>query len=124
MQASLQVLGVSYEDLGIGVAKVLEFPGAARPEHAPHRGRAGQAAPTNDGEKLRALSSLSAGIVDAMREATEQGPRGKTGQADRHDTARRSASPRRRSRRSIKESRAELARDAVVLNLKTDDSAF
>ena len=121
-QASFQVLGVSFEELGIGIAKTWNFP--PRLIQSMRQVRDDRVAkPANDEEKLRALSGFSAGACDAMRESSDAGRAeklnklvGKFGEGLGINAQVLAT--------TIKESTAELARDAAVLNLKVKDSAF
>jgi HD-like signal output (HDOD) protein len=66
-QAAVQVLGISFEELGLGVAKAWHFP--ARLTGTLRRvsdGKAGK--PQNDEQKLRLLAELTTSMTDSMRE--------------------------------------------------------
>jgi serine/threonine protein kinase len=66
-QAAVQVLGVTYEELGTGVARAWHFPerltGSMRqlPADKPYR-------PRTDEQRLRSLAALSTGMTRALRE--------------------------------------------------------
>ncbi|HYH43316.1 MAG TPA: HDOD domain-containing protein [Burkholderiales bacterium] len=121
-QASVQVLGVSFDDLGIGVAKAWNFP-SRLVQSMRHIKEATIERPQNEDEKLRALAELSAGVCDAMRngdleqrEKTISGLVLKFGDALGVSALSLSA--------TIKQSAAELAKEAIALNLKNENSAF
>jgi len=121
-QASFTVLGVSFEDLGIGVARAWNFP-ARVVQSMRHIGEDRVRRPSNEDEKLRALADLSTGVCDAMRDTDDEQRAqklealvGKFGDAlniESHVLA-----------LSIQKSAAELARDPIVLGLKTHESVF
>jgi serine/threonine protein kinase len=66
-QAAVQVLGISFEELGLGVAKAWHFParitGTLRRVKEAKPGK-----PQNDEQKLRLLSELTTSVTDSMRE--------------------------------------------------------
>ncbi|HEX2270676.1 MAG TPA: HDOD domain-containing protein, partial [Pyrinomonadaceae bacterium] len=122
MQASLQVLGLSFEDLGVGVAKAWNFP-VRVVQSMRHVTEKKAKRPVNEEEKLRAVADFATGVCDAMREADEQKREQKLrdltvkfGEALSVNTQLLAS--------SIKHSAEELARDAVVLNLDIEGSAF
>ncbi|MGZ8263193.1 MAG: protein kinase domain-containing protein [Burkholderiales bacterium] len=122
MQASLQVLGVAFEDLGMGVAKVWNFP-QRLVQSMRHIKDDKVERPETEDAKLRVLASLSAQVCDAMRDLDEHAREDKLKElvlkygAGLGMNANLLAS-------SIKECAAELAKDAVTLNLKAKGSAF
>ncbi len=121
-QASLQVLGVSYEALGIGVAKVWNFP--ARLVQSMRQIREERVSrPETEDEKLRAVAGLSANVCDAMREANPTEREKRLGELARKYSDALGVSAQLMST-SIKQSAAALAKEAIALNIKTDGSAF
>ena len=121
-QASLQVLGVSYEALGIGVAKVWNFP-ARLVQSMQHIKEDRVSRPETEDEKLRAVAGLSANVCDAMREANPTEREKRLGELARKYGDALGVSAQLMST-SIKQSAAALAKEAIALNIKTDGSAF
>ena len=122
MQASLTVLGVSYEELGIGVAKEWNFP-ARVIQSMQHIRDDRVKRPRNDDEKLRAIADLCAGVSDVMSERDE-GARAvaletlvcRFGPALDVDS--------RALADCIQQAVAELANDPVVAGLRNDEGVF
>lgn len=121
-QASLQVLGVSYEALGIGVAKVWNFP-ARLVQSMRHIKEDRVQQPGTEEEKLRAVAGLSANVCDAMREGNALEREKRLGELARQYGDALGVSAQLMST-SIKQSAAALAKEAIALNIKTDGSAF
>ncbi len=122
MQASIQVLGVSFEDLGIGVAKSWNFPPRLI-QSMRHMKEERIRRPKTEDEKLRALADFSANVCDAMRDIDDRRRDeklerliAKFGDALNVDSRLLGA--------SIKQASAELSRDAIVLDLNIQGSAF
>lgn len=122
MQASLTVLGVSYEELGIGVAKAWNFP-ARVIQSMQHIREDRVKRPRNDDEKLRTIADLCAGVSDVMSEGDESARAvaletlvcrfGAALDVDSHALA-----------SCIQQAVTELANDPVVLGLKSDEGTF
>jgi eukaryotic-like serine/threonine-protein kinase len=77
-QAAAQVLGISFEELGLGVARAWNFPERLT---STLRRVGGERArkPQNDEEKLRLLSELASGITDAVRAPDAGQPQARLG---------------------------------------------
>ncbi len=122
MQASIQVLGVSFEDLGIGVAKVWNFPPRLIQSMRHIQEDEVVRVETEDG-KLRALAHFSSRVCDSMRELDEQ-----KCEEGIKDLVQRFEGTLGINRNvlasSIKQSSEELVKNAVTLNLNTKGSAF
>lgn len=73
-QAAAQVLGISYEELGVGVARVWHFPerlsATLRRVNEDKLRR-----PQNDEQRLRGVAELATSITDAVREAADPAKR-------------------------------------------------
>jgi eukaryotic-like serine/threonine-protein kinase len=122
MQASIQVLGVSFEDLGIGVARVWNFPPRLIQSMRHIQEDEVVRIETEDG-KLRALAHFSSCVCDSMRELDEQTCEEKIKNlVQRFDGT--LGINRTILASSIKHSSEELAKNAVTLNLNTKGSAF
>jgi len=120
--AATQVLGLSFDDLGIGIARSWNFPekliGSMRTiEEAKVR------KPPNETERLRALSELSTQIVGVIRDTPPEDRANQLkslvgrfgeglGVTDQH------------LKGAVQSAVKEIARDAAVLNLKTANSPF
>src|SRR5688572_1379782 len=122
MQASIQVLGVSFEDLGVGVAKSWNFPPRLI-QSMRHMKEERIRRPKTEDEKLRALADFSANVCDAMRDIDDRRRDeklerliAKFGDGLNVDSRLLGA--------SIKQASAELSRDAIVLDLNIQGSAF
>ena len=122
MPASVQVLGVSFEDLGIGVAKVWNFPPRIV-QSMRHIDEDNFERPDTEEAKLRALANLSTRVCDSMRELDEQTREEKLKDVVRKFDGAFGINPKLLVS-SIKHSAAELAKDAVTLNLRTTGSVF
>jgi HD-like signal output (HDOD) protein len=122
MQASIQVLGVSFEDLGIGVAKVWNFPPRLI-QSMRHIGEDEVVRTDSDEAKLRALAHFSAGVCDSMRELDEQTREDRIKELVRRFDGTLGISTNVLTS-SIKQCSEELAKDAVTLNLNAKGSAF
>jgi serine/threonine protein kinase len=122
MQASIQVLGVSFEDLGIGVAKVWNFPPRLI-QSMRHIGEDEVVRADSEEGKLRALAHFSSGVCDSMRELDERTCEGKIKElVQRFDGTLGVGTKLLAS--SIKQCSEELAKDAVTLNLSARGTAF
>ena len=120
--AATQVLGLSFDDLGIGIARSWNFPekliGSMRTiEEAKVR------KPANETERLRALSELSTQIVGVIRDTAPEDRANQLkslvgrfgdglGVTDQH------------LKGAVQSAVKEIARDSAVLNLKTANSPF
>jgi serine/threonine protein kinase len=122
MQASIQVLGVSFEDLGIGVAKVWNFP--PRLIQSMRHIREDEVVRIDSEEaKLRALAHFSARVSDSMRELDERTREDRIKElVQRFDGTLGINTNILAS--SIKHCSEELAKDAVTLNLNAKGSVF
>jgi serine/threonine protein kinase len=122
MQASVQVLGVSFEELGIGVARVWNFP-PRLVQSMRHIGEDEVVRADTDDAKLRALAHFSAGVCDSMRELDQEACEERIKQlVQRFDGS--LDIDRKVLASSIKHCSEELAKDAVTLNLNVKGSAF
>jgi serine/threonine protein kinase len=122
MQASVQVLGVSFEELGIGVAKVWNFP-ARLIQSMRHFKEDEVVRAETDEAKLRALANFSARVCDSMRELDEQTCEAKIKEIVRKFDGTLGIGTKLLAS-SIKQCSEELAKDAVTLNMNVKGSAF
>jgi serine/threonine protein kinase len=122
MQASIQVLGVSFEDLGIGVAKVWNFPPRLI-QSMRHIGEDEVVRADTEEGKLRALAHFSAGVCDSMRELDEQTCEGRIKELVQRFDGTLGVNTKLLAS-SIKHCSEELAKDAVTLNLSVRGTAF
>jgi serine/threonine protein kinase len=122
MQASLQVLGVTFADLGIEVAKAWNFPPRIV-QSMRHVEDDKFERPETEEAKLRVLADLSTRVCDSMRELDE-----KTRDEKLEDVVKRFDGTFGIGAKllvsSIRASAAELSKDAVTLNLRTTGSVF
>jgi eukaryotic-like serine/threonine-protein kinase len=122
MPASIQVLGVSFEDLGIGVAKVWNFPPRLI-QSMRHIGEDEVVRADTEENKLRALAHFSAGVCDSMRELDEQTCEGKIKELVQRFDGTLGVNTKLLAS-SVKHCSEELAKDAVTLNLSARGTAF
>jgi serine/threonine protein kinase len=120
--ASTEVLGLSYADLGVGVARCWNFPEKLVASMRPVTD-AQLRKPAAEADRLRALASLSTDLADVVRatppeqrdeqlKALVQRYGGALGVTEHH------------LKGAVQAAAAEIARDAGVLNLKTTASPF
>jgi len=121
-QAARQVLGITLDDLGIGIARSWNFPekliGSMRPA-----GEAPIRKPTSETERLRALSELSSQLCSVIRDVA---PEDRAAQLKSlvvrfGDSL---AVTEQHLKGAVQVAVREIARDAAVLNLKTATSPF
>jgi serine/threonine protein kinase len=122
MQASIQVLGVSFEELGIGVAKVWNFPARLIQSMRHFKENEVVRAETDDA-KLRALANFSARVCDSMRELDEQECEAQIKEIVKKFDGTLGIGTKLLAS-SIKQCSEELAKDAVTLNMNVKGSAF
>lgn len=120
--ASTEVLGMSYADLGIGVARSWNFParllGSMRPvADGPVR------EPTCDTDRLRALAGLATELTDVIRASPPERRDERLGNlVDRFGNA--LGITGQHLRGAIQSAVTEISRDAGILDVKTAGSAF
>jgi serine/threonine protein kinase len=122
MQASVQVLGVSFEDLGIGVAKVWNFPPRLI-QSMRHVGEDEVVRADSEEGKLRALAHFSAGVCDSMRELDERSCAGRINELVQRFDGTLGVGAKLLAA-SVKHCSEELAKDSVTLNLSARGTAF
>ncbi|MCW5626581.1 MAG: HDOD domain-containing protein, partial [Burkholderiales bacterium] len=120
--AAAQVLGLSYQALGIGVAKSWNFPAKmVNSLRAPPPGKI--PTPTNEVDRLRALADLASGLTAMIRDATpEQRPARLQALAERFGEG--LGIEEGHLRLAVQNAVGELAQDNGILAFKTSNSPF
>jgi serine/threonine protein kinase len=121
-RASREVLGISYEDLGAGVAKAWNFPPAIVDSMHPVKGPLKER-PASESEKLRVLAGLSNELADAVRAGSESERQGRLEALVRQYGAATGVTQDSLAE-SVKASADALAREAEGLGIYPGHSAF
>jgi HD-like signal output (HDOD) protein len=121
-RASREVLGLSYEDLGVGVAKAWNFPEEIVDSMRGIRGSPRQR-PAQEGERLQLLSDLANGLADAVRaDGGKERSRRLAALVEKYGTA--TGITESSLAASVRSAAALLERDADMLGIVPAGSAF
>lgn len=121
-QASAQVLGMSFDELGVGVARSWNFPEKLISSMRPV-GEAEIRRPTSESDRLRLLSELATRLMAVLREVVpEARPQRLKALTERFGRV--LGVSENHLKEALQHAVGEMARDAGILNFKTAQSAF